>query len=375
MSKLSGRELLLRVLNQQAGDRIPVSPFIHVNYIKEFYGTHEVDWVVKTPEVYRHFGFDVMHRNCTPVYEAYGPEGPGWQIESQVEMEGRDETKTTVIRTPEGDLRCVEKTRWIYEYDAEASPVEYLIKSEADLDLFQKYQPPAPLTDTTDIVRAQEAVGQDGVTAPWIQGAFNLVAIYYRKVDDLLVDALTNPDFYHRLMRWGLERYKAHIQAMIAAHADVIAMGGNIANGKMVGPDFFQKYIWPYEKELIDFIQSQGVAALYHNCGYARKLLPRYPSLGLRAYESLTPKPHGDSVLAEAAALFGGNTTLIGNIDQIDLVRTGTPAEIETEVRQTLDTVRGRTPFILATTDYFNDNTPHDNIHALAEAGHRYGYC
>lgn len=375
MSPLSGRELLLRVLSQQPGDRIPVSPFIHVNYIKEFFGTHDVDWVEKTPEVYRHFGFDVMHRNCTPAYEAFGPDGPNWEITSSSEQEGRDETKTTVIHTPEGDLRCVEKTRWIYEYDAEASPVEYPIKSQADLDLFVKYQPPAPLSDTTDIRRARAAVGEDGVTAPWIQGAFNLVAIYYRKVDELLVDALTDADFYHRMMRWALERYKGHVRAMIAAGADVIAMGGNVANGKMVGPDFYQKYIWPYEKELIDFIQSQGAAALYHNCGYARKLLPRYPSLGLRAYESLTPKPHGDTVLAEAAALFGGRTTLIGNIDQIDLLRTGAPEQIEAEVRQTLETVRGRTPFILATTDYFNDNTPHDNIHALAEAGRKHGFC
>jgi hypothetical protein len=54
-------------MNLQTVDRIPVSPFIHVNYVKEFFGTHDVDWVARTPEVYRHFGFDVMHRNCTPV--------------------------------------------------------------------------------------------------------------------------------------------------------------------------------------------------------------------------------------------------------------------------------------------------------------------
>jgi hypothetical protein len=375
MSSLSGRELLLKVLYQQSGDRIPVSPFIHVNYVKEFYGTHDIDWVEKTPDVYRHFGFDVMHRNCTPVYEAYGPEAPEWRIDVHIEPDGRDETRTTLIHTPEGTLRCVQATRWTYEWDTEDSPVEFFIKTEADLDLFIKYQPPPSPTDTRDIRRAQAATGEDGVTAPWIQGAFNLIAYYYRKLDDLLVDALTNPDFYHRLMRWGLERYKNHLEWMIAAQPDVISMGGNIANGKLVGPSFFRQYIWSYEKELIEFIQSRGVVSLYHNCGYARKLLPQYPSLEMRAYESLTPEPHGDTVLSEAVEQFGGRTTLIGNIDQIDLLRNGTPAEIEAEIRQVLDTVRNRTPFILATTDYFNDNTPHDHIHVLAEAGHKYGYC
>jgi uroporphyrinogen decarboxylase len=143
----------------------------------------------------------------------------------------------------------------------------------------------------------------------------------------------------------------------------------------LVGPSFFRQNIWSYEKELIEFIQSRGVVALYHNCGYARKLLPHYPSLEMRAYESLTPKPHGDTVLSEAVEQFAGRTTLIGNIDQIDLLRSGTPAQIEAEVRRVLDTVRDRTPFILATTDYFNDNTPHDHIHVLADAGRKYGYC
>jgi uroporphyrinogen-III decarboxylase len=374
MPPLTPRQLLLRLIYQQPGDRIPVSPFIHVNYVKEFFGTHDVDWVEKTPEVYKHFGFDVMHRNCTPVYDAYGPSGAAWQVQIETEPEGRDETKHTSVRTPEGDLDCTEALRWIYEYDAESSPTKYFIQSEADLDLMIKYLPPITHVDVSDITRAKAATGEDGVVAPWIQGAFNLIAYYYRKVDDLLVDALVNPDFYHKLMRWGLERYKSHIQCMLDARPDVIAAGGNIANGKMVSPAFFKEYIWPYEKELIDFIQSQGVAFLYHNCGYARKLLPVYPSLGMRMYESMTPHPHGDTVLSEAVQVFGEGTTLIGNIDQIDLLRYGTPADIREAVRLVLDTVRGRSHFILATTDYFNDETPHANIHALADAGHEFGH-
>lgn len=373
MSSTTPRQLLLDLLAHRPGERIPVSPFIHVNYVKEFYGMHEVDWVEKTPEVYRHFGFDVIHRNCTPAYDAYGPAGAEWQLEIELQQEGRDETKSMRAHTPEGDVSGAEATRWIYEYDAEVAPTKYFIQSERDLELMEKYLPPIGKVAVEDIRRARQAVGEDGIVAPWIQGAFNLVGYYYRKVDDLLMDALLNLDFYHRLMSWALERYKSHIQQMIAAGPDALSYGGNIANGKMVGADFFQKYILPYEKQLIEFIQAQGVSVIYHNCGYARKLLPLYPSLGMHAYESLTPPPHGDTILAEAVKIFGKDVTLMGNIDQIDLLRKGTPDEIERAVRETLDTVRGRCCFILGTTDYFNDNTPHENIHALAEAGQRYG--
>ncbi len=373
MSQSSRRAELLSTFHQEQGDRIPVSPFIHVNHVKEFFGTHDVDWVSKTPEVYSAYGFDIIHRNCSPEYDPIGPSGPDWVVEIARTENGRDTAAHTRIRTPRGDLECREALRWVYEYDAESSVVEYPIRSPADLELFEAFQPPVGKASVEDVRRARQAVGESGVVAPWIQGAFNLLAIYYRKVDDLLMDALLDPDFFHRMMEYFQERYLVFVRQVIEAGADVLSYGGNIANGKMVSPEFFRRFIWPHEKRFIDSIQALGVPVLYHNCGYARGLLPIYPSLGLRAYESLTPPPYGDTVLEEAVQAFGRGTTLLGGIDQLDLLRKGTIGEIGAATRKVLDTVRGRCSFILGTTDYFNENTPRESILALSEAGHRYG--
>ncbi len=373
MAELSGRELLLGVLNRQHVGRIPASPFIHLNYVREFFDDVDVDYVAHTPDVYLHFGFPVMHRNCTPVYDAYGPSGADWEVCTTIEYQGRDETKRTLIHTPQGDLSFVEALRWTYAYDAEASAVEYPVKTEADLDRMMAFQPRESAVNVSDIHRAQTSVGDTGIIAPWIQGAFNLVAYYYRKVDDLLMDALLNPGFFHRLMEYALMRYMQFLRPVLDARPDVLSMGGNIANGKMVSADFFKEFIWPYERRLIEFVQARGVPVLYHNCGYARRLLPLYPSLGMRAYESLTPPPYGDTDLAEAVQVFGYNTVLSGNLDQLDLLRQGSHEEITQQVHEILDRVRNQCHFILATTDYFNENTPHDSIHAFADAAIRYG--
>jgi uroporphyrinogen decarboxylase len=370
---MTDRERLLKVFHHQATDRVPVSPFIHINYIKEFYGSHDVDWVARTPEVYRHFGLDVIHRNCSVAYCAYGPDGPNWRVDIRERCDGRDVGTETEIRTPGGVLSVEEALRWVYEYDAEVSAVQYPIVEEADLDLLIEYQPPAPPVDVSDIKRAKEAVGDAGVVAPWIQGAFNLVAYYYRRLDDLLVDAILRPDFYHRLMCHCLGRYKEYVGQLIEAGVDVLSYGGNIANGKMVGADFFREHILPYEHDFITFIQAQGVPVLYHNCGYAADLMPVYPALGAAAYESLTPPPYGDTNLEEAVRTLGGTSALAGGIDQLDLLRTGTEEEIERAVRDVIGTVRDRCPFILGTTDYFNEATPPEKIHALAAAGRQYG--
>ena len=81
----------------------------------------------------------------------------------------------------------------MYEYDAENSATDYPIKTERDLDILMRYQPPVGEVDCTDIRVRGEVVDDEGIIAPWIQGAFNLAALYYRKVDDLLVDALRGP--------------------------------------------------------------------------------------------------------------------------------------------------------------------------------------
>lgn len=373
MSSISNRERLLRVLRQEPVDRIPVSPFIHVNYVKEFFGTHDVDWVVKTPEVYRHFGFDIIHRNCSIAYDAYGSEADNWQIGIDVVRDGRDETTHTTITTPQGEIEIKEALRWVYEYDAEVSSVEYPIKDEEDFELFLNYQSPLEPADARDIKRASETLGDDGIVAPWIQGAFNLLAIYYRKLDELLIDAVVKPEFYSRMMDYFLTRYMGFVQQLIDAGADILSYGANVANAKLIGPDFFRRFIWPYEKKLIDFIQRQNVAVLFHNCGYAKNFFPLYSQLGMRTYESLTPQPYGDTILAEAVKAFGEKTTLAGGVDQLDLLRKGSTADIDSTVEAICKTVRNRCYFILGTTDYFNESTPRANIHALAEAGRCHG--
>ena len=124
---------------------------------------------------------------------------------------------------------------------------------------------------------------------------------------------------------------------------------------------------------MIAFIQARGAGVIAHNCGCARNLLPVYADWGMKVYESLTPPPHGDTDLAQAVATLGPHTTLMGGIDQIDLLRTGSLEEIERTVRERMETVQGRCRYILATTDYFNEHTPREKILHFAKCGRKYG--
>lgn len=370
---MSGRERLLRVFAGQQVDRIPVAPFIHANFVREFYGDCSVDVLERTVDVYEHFGFDMIHRNCTPAYDSVGPSAEGWQVERLVEVDGRDEITRTVVHTPKGDLTEVFRLVWVSEYDVEATPVDYLIKSEEDFRLLVEFQPRVCEVDASSIRAARIAVGDRGITAPWAQGVFNFVTYYYRSLEQVVTDALLNPEFYHRMMEYFLERNIRVCAQYVDAGADVISYAGNAASGKMVSEGFFRDHILPYEKRLIDFIQGRGVHVLYHNCGYARNLFGAYRDLGMSAYESLTPPPYGDTLLEEALQQLGRTTVLSGGLDQIDFLKTASPDEVGIRVESILDHVRSRCSFILAATDYLSEQTPYANLMALAEAGRQHG--
>lgn len=363
---MTGRERLLQAIAGKPVDRVPIAPFIHVNFVKAFFEGREVDPVTATVDVYEHFGLDLIHRNCTPAYNELGTSCGNWQVENRVEEHGPNTTTVTTIRTPGGELRQVHQLSRVSEYDAESAPVEYLVKSERDFELVEAYQPPVERIDTTPIARARAAVGDRGIVAPWMQGAFNHVAYYYRPVDECIVDAIDNPALYRRLMEHFLARNKQVAAQYVEAGADVLSYSGNIASGKMVGGPFFGRHVLSYENDLIGFIQDKGVPVLYHNCGYAKGLFPHYRRLRAQIYESLTPPPYGDTILDEALQEMPSDMVLHGGVDQIGFLMTASPDGIQRHVRELLAKASERGRFILGTSDYLHEATPHENVHALA---------
>jgi uroporphyrinogen decarboxylase len=362
---MTGRERLLKSFRQEPVDRIPVSPFIYNNFIKAFYKDTDADIILGTVEVYRHFDFDIMHRNINVRYDESCLDSPEWVVKKSEYKKGNSTIVTTMIKTPERVLTQVVRYEDLDKYNRVKAVVEFFIKDEEDFQQFVKYQPSMPQMEFQDLNRAKKAIGDDGITAPWVSGVFNYLSDL-RKLDDLIIDALINPTFYNQMMEYFLKRIINHIGQIVKAGVDVLSYAGNIASGTFVGPVFFRKHIFEYEKLLIDSIQDKGVYVLYHNCGDGNSMIEVYNELGMRGYESITEPPYGDNDLKDAVTRFSKNITLIGNIDQITFLRSAKPDEVKLKAWEKLEIVGDRKGFILGTSDFIIEDTPHENLFALA---------
>lgn len=354
--------------------RVPVAPFIFSNIVNEYNGGEPQDPIAAGIALYRRFGFDILLRNY--IISDYLDESfvscANWHVQKQVERKGEDWDEKTVVNTPERQLTQVKSFRRISQFEVVEAVTEYYIKEQEDFTQFKKYQPSLPQYDCAIITHAKELIGQDGLTGPWVQGAFNMAGMY-RELSELLTDPYVDEAFYADMMEYFGERVTGFMKQAIRAGADFISMSGNMASGSMAGPKMFAEYVMPYEKRVINAVHKEGAKIIYHNCGDAKLLLPLYAQMGIDMYESLTAAPYGDTVLEEALRAIPLPTALSGGIDQISFLKTASPDDVHRRVKQVLDTVKPRGGFVLAASDYICEGTPEENLIALAKAGLEFG--
>ena len=183
----------------------------------------------------------------------------------------------------------------------------------------------------------------------------------------ILLDPLDDEGFYRGMISYFLPRNLERVRQFVAAGAEFLCVGGNEANGATVGPDYFRRYVLEYELQLMESLHSLGGRAIYHNCGRAKLLLPILREIGMDVYESLTPPPFGDTDLVEATRIMH-DVALLGGFDQIDFLRKATPAAIRQRIREMAEVAARHGRFILGTSDYINESTPVENLHALRAA-------
>lgn len=379
---MTSRERLLRTFRREKTDRVPVAPFLYFNSVYEmfkykpridnFFDPEDFDPIQKYVEYCDYFGFDVLHV-LGAAWTKYTLDKPGenWDVQVTFEGGGDEQRKVITIRTPGGELRQTENFRRSSTYLIVSAIDEHLIKTKHDFEILARYAPPLDNVDCHWIRRARAAIGTKGLVVAGAHGAFNVLN-QFRKLDDVMMDALLDEGFYRAMMEYFLGWLLKQLQKEVPAGADVVEISGNMATSA-VGPQFFEKYVLDYENRLAKGVHAAGAFNIYHNCGDAAKIMHLYNRLDIDVWGYLTPPPYGDVDLDQALKVMRPDMVLRGNIDQVEFMMKATPEEVRERVREVMLKVKPRGNWILSTTDFFFDGTPYANIQALADAGHEFG--
>jgi len=372
---MNSRQRLLSVLEGRIPDRVPVFGWVDRGFLAGYLGRTDFDLVTETIRVSKSFGFDVIVRTYLPDVQTW--ETDEWRLTTEIAHEGGSQpcTKITkIIETPEGELRKVTVIREIEPGHFFFDTKEYLVKTRDDLRLMERHHVIRPPVDTTELEHAFACIGDDGIVVTYGGGAAHTgAALHLRGLERLTMDAIDDPVLYEGLLNWAIEYELGWLDTLEQLKPDLCQVGGLMAQGNFLGPNFYRKHVLPYDRRYIEEVHRRGLRTVYHNCGYSRNLLELYTELGTDAFETFPPPPVADGDIAYVKQVLGDTTVLLGNIDQVHLLRDGSAEKIAEVVKETVLIGKEGGRYILMTCDELYHSIPIESLHIMAEVGKEYG--
>jgi uroporphyrinogen decarboxylase len=275
------------------------------------------------------------------------------------------------VRTPGGtltqDFSTTELRPGTFVFACTKKPVQ----CEADLDIAIRYEPRMPACWKEQVkqrvARIRAALGDSGILGTWTpHGPFNNASLL---VDHDVIYSLFRVDypFYEKLMNFAMERIMDYTAAIDEAGPDVHCVGGNVPGGFM-GRLNYERYVLPFERRYIEFVQRNGRPAMYHNCGQVMALVESYKQLGVRMVEPFSPPPLGDADLRKVKASVGDAYVILSGIDQVNVLQNGSRADVRKATEAAIDAGKPGGRFILQPVDFLEYGTPTGNVEEYVRA-------
>jgi uroporphyrinogen decarboxylase len=201
------------------------------------------------------------------------------------------------------------------------------------------------------------------------QGPFSLASMLLG-IDNFLV-SMTDPENrqkLHLLLNFCLEVIFRYAVAQCEQGARITSIGESLSGPDVTSPRMYKEFEWGYAKRLVDRLRENNILLAYHICGNATRIVDDMVATGSAVleldYKCDLPK------IKQATQ---GKSTILGVIDPSNVLAYGTPGLVTQKVREELGILAPGGGLILGPGCALSPLTPHENVHALIEAAHRYG--
>lgn len=170
------------------------------------------------------------------------------------------------------------------------------------------------------ISRAKGLIADRPVFAGTI-GPFSLAG-RLMDVSEAMIYCYDDPEMVHAVLEKTTSFIIEYIRAYKAAGADGAVIAEPLAG--LLSPALNEEFSAPYCKRIIDAVQDDNFAVIYHNCGNATiQLIDSILSVGAAGYH------FGNAIkMSEMLPHIPAHIPVFGNIDPAGLFRNGTPESV-----------------------------------------------
>ncbi|TXT67457.1 MAG: hypothetical protein BAJALOKI1v1_90029 [Promethearchaeota archaeon] len=210
----------------------------------------------------------------------------------------------------------------------------------------------------------------DIVVASGINGPFEkcVLSIGYLNFAKL---ARKDPRFLEKHINFLWENIQQKsLELLLKTKPDVIMIGNDIGhnNGLQLPLRQWQKFFKPILKKYVDMVHDAGIKFLLHCCGAIEELFPDFVELGIDGIDSLQPHLNNLELYRNKFP----EITLLGTVDDSDLLVNGTPNEVRKDIKHKIQTLGKNGRYIPGPTNWLLDQKP-ENIIALFKGIQEFG--
>jgi len=198
-----------------------------------------------------------------------------------------------------------------------------------------------------------------------IIGPFSLAARLL-DVTEIMMDCYDEPDMVHIVLEKCTAFLIEYAKAYKAAGANGIMMAEPVSG--LLSPSLEEEFSSPYVKQIVDAVQDEHFAVIYHNCGdNVLRMTESILSTGADAYH------FGNSIdMADMMAKMPADVVVMGNVDPAGVLRQGTPETVRAATLDVMGKCCSYPNFVISSGCDIPPATPWENLDAFFAATEEY---
>lgn len=155
---------------------------------------------------------------------------------------------------------------------------------------------------------------------------------------------------------------------------DAVKISSPFAGMGFISREFYEEFVVPYEKQIVEAIKSKCKYVYLHTCGAINDRLELMIKSGISGLECLDPYPIGNVDLKDAFLRIGEKIFIKGNIDSVNTLLLGEDKKVENDIVNIINIGKkyGK-GFILSTACSIAPLVKRERILLLSELIDKYG--
>jgi uroporphyrinogen-III decarboxylase len=190
-----------------------------------------------------------------------------------------------------------------------------------------------------------------------------------RGLERLLTDFTFNPEIAERILEIPYQYHLTAAKKLVQMGVDMIWVGDDVGtqSAMMISPQCWRRFLKPRMATFISEIKALNpqLKVAYHSDGMIAPIIPELIEIGVDVLNPIQPACMDP---AQIKRQFGDQLCFWGCIDEQHTLPFGTPADVQGEILERLNTIGKNGGLILAPTHHVQLDTPLENFWAMQKA-------